>query len=293
VAVLDTGIDATHEAFNGASLVQKDFTGEGLQDDDGHGTHCAGTIFGRRVGDVPRFGVAPGVRRAIIGKVLGRTSGGSSRTIVEAIHWAATEGATIISMSLGIDFPGYVKALVDQGEPVDFATSLALQEYGNNVRLFDKLAGLVSTLGVMSDTATVLVAAAGNESRRRIRPDYRIGVSPPANAEDIVSVGAIGRTSTADPGFVIADFSNTGPRVVAPGVGVLSARSGGGYNVLSGTSMATPHAAGVAALWAERLQKERRLSSSMLINKLVGESVRMPSEFDPLDIGAGLVRAPV
>ena len=70
VAVLDTGIDPAHPAFAGVNLVQKDFTGEGNGDNHGHGTHCAGTIFGRAVGG-QRIGVAPGVAKALIGKVLG------------------------------------------------------------------------------------------------------------------------------------------------------------------------------------------------------------------------------
>jgi subtilisin family serine protease len=67
VAVLDTGIDASHPAFEGVDIVQKDFTGEGVGDQHGHGTHCAGTIFGR-TSEGTRIGVAPGVKKALIGK---------------------------------------------------------------------------------------------------------------------------------------------------------------------------------------------------------------------------------
>src|SRR5262245_19916375 len=77
VAVLDTGIDASHPAFAGMDLVQKDFTGDGNGDQHGHGTHCAGTIFGRDVNGV-RIGVARGVKKALIGKVLGNNGGGSN-----------------------------------------------------------------------------------------------------------------------------------------------------------------------------------------------------------------------
>ena len=70
VAVLDTGIDASHPAFAGVEVIQKDFTGEGDGDQHGHGTHCAGTIFGRNVNGT-RIGVAMGVKKALIGKVLG------------------------------------------------------------------------------------------------------------------------------------------------------------------------------------------------------------------------------
>src|SRR5215203_3099069 len=84
VAVLDTGIDAAHPAFADVDIIQMDFTGEGSNDQDGHGTHCAGTIFGRTTNG-QRIGVAPGVKRALIGKVLG-AQGGSSDQIARAIQ---------------------------------------------------------------------------------------------------------------------------------------------------------------------------------------------------------------
>jgi subtilisin family serine protease len=84
VAVLDTGIDRNHAAFAGMELVEKDFTGEGNGDSVGHGTHCAGTS-GNGFG---RIGVAPGVGKALIGKIIGKNKGGSSKTIASAIQWA-------------------------------------------------------------------------------------------------------------------------------------------------------------------------------------------------------------
>ncbi len=101
--MLDTGIDANHPAFAGVQLVQRNFTEEPPQDLHGHGSHCAGTIFGRDVAGT-RIGVARNIKRALIGKVLGE-GGGSSATLARAIHWALEEGAHVISMSLGIDFP--------------------------------------------------------------------------------------------------------------------------------------------------------------------------------------------
>src|SRR5690606_41473924 len=68
VAVLDTGIDPTHPAFAGVNLTRRNFTTAGDDDTHGHGTHCAGTIFGRAVNGT-RIGVAPGVTEAVIGKV--------------------------------------------------------------------------------------------------------------------------------------------------------------------------------------------------------------------------------
>ena len=89
VAVLDTGIDPNHEAFAGVELVRRNFTKAGDDDTHGHGTHCAGTIFGRDVGG-QRIGVARNVDKAVIGKVLG-AGGGSSATIAAAVQWAVSE----------------------------------------------------------------------------------------------------------------------------------------------------------------------------------------------------------
>ncbi|HEX7636331.1 MAG TPA: S8 family serine peptidase [Noviherbaspirillum sp.] len=180
VAVLDTGIDATHPAFNGANLIQKDFTGEGNGDEIGLGTHCAGTIFGRSINGV-RIGVAPGVKKALIGKVLGK-NGGSSGHICDAIQWAIDNGANVISMSLGIDFPGHVKDLTAQGIPEEVAVSIALEDYRKNVLLFEKLAAFVKASGAFSQAA-VITAAAGNESRREPSKFFEVADSPPAVAD--------------------------------------------------------------------------------------------------------------
>lgn len=168
VAVLDTGIDATHPAFAGVELVQEDFTGSGNGDQNGHGTHCAGTIFGRDV-DGQRIGVARGVTRALIGKVLG-PNGGPSDKVAQAIRWAVDNGANVISMSLGIDFPGFVDEQIARGLPPALATSRALEGYRANVQLFESLASLVRAMGAFSQT-TVIVAAAGNESQKDVNPD--------------------------------------------------------------------------------------------------------------------------
>ena len=117
VAILDTGIDRQHPAFAGVAVIEKDFSGSGDGDRQGHGTHCAGTVFGRDV-DGKRIGIARGVDRALIGKVLGDHGGGSSNMIFEGIQWAIQQGAQVISMSLGFDFPGMVSDMVKEGWPV-------------------------------------------------------------------------------------------------------------------------------------------------------------------------------
>ena len=288
VAVLDTGIDASHSAFTGVSIVQKDFTGEGNDDQDGHGTHCAGTIFGRTTNST-RIGVAPGVKQALIGKVLG-AEGGSSAQIASAIQWAVDNGANVISMSLGLDFPGIVEQLQALGVPPAPATSLALEGYRTNVQLFERLASLIRAQAPLAQ-ATVVIAASGNESGRNQNPPFEIAVSPPAVAEGVISVAALGE---GEQGLMVADFSNTGANVSGPGVRIVSAGTGGGLTAMSGTSMAAPHVAGVAALWAERIKTTSPLTPLQLTGRLIGSTITdgLQAGFDPFDIGAGLVRAP-
>jgi len=288
VSVLDTGIDANHPAFAGVQIIQKDFTGTGNGDQHGHGTHCAGTIFGRTT-DGKRIGVAPGVKKALIGKVLG-PQGGSSESIVSAIQWAVDNGANVISMSLGMDFPGLVEFWQGQGMPPALATSRALEAYRANVQLFERLAALVRTQGTFLQP-TVIVAAAGNESRREQDPDFEIAVAPPAVAEGVISVAALGKSNT---GFIVATFSNTGANLSGPGVQILSAKRGGGLVTMSGTSMATPHVAGVTALWAEKIKANGQLNALNLTSRVIGSAVTegLQAGFDPFDTGAGMARAP-
>jgi subtilisin family serine protease len=285
VAVLDTGINLKHAAFlpllMRGRIVVRNFT-EGAQDNvadtHGHGTHCAGVIAGSDVNG-QRIGIAPELDRLIVGKVLGR-GGNTNAALVEAINWAMAEGAHIISMSLGIDFPGMVDRLVNEdGVPLQAATSKALKQYRETVSLFGKLADLMKTREVL------LVAATGNESNR---PAYTIDVTPPAASEHVLKVGAVGQVNGV---LSIARFSNTGPDLVAPGVDIVSAGRDGGLVSMTGTSMATPHVAGVAALWAEQiLATEGQVGFPELLLKLLG-SVR-PLDAKRADVGQGLLTAP-
>ena len=289
-AILDTGIDATHPAFTGVTLTQRDFSGSGDGDKQGHGTHCAGTVFGRDV-DGTRIGVAPGIDRALIGKVLGDEGNGDSDMIFRGIQWALDGGAQVISMSVGFDFPGLVAQLIQGGWPADLATSAALEGYRANLRMFDALMGIARSREAFVP-GTVVVAAAGNESKRQIKPDYEIGVSLPAAAEGVVSVGALGQTPA---GLQVANFSNTFPQVSGPGVKVTSAKLGGGLVDFNGTSMATPHVAGVTALWWEDTAASLvPLSARVVTAKLLSTASTMgfAPNVDVADRGVGIVQAP-
>jgi subtilisin family serine protease len=115
-------------------------------------------------------------------------------------------------------------------------------------------------------------------------------VSPPAGSEGFVAVGALERAP--DGALEVAEFSNAGATIAAPGVDILSARAGGGFAQLSGTSMAAPHAAGVAALWAENLLSSAgRIDVGLLLARLTGNSEELAG-VAAVDAGAGLVRAP-
>jgi subtilisin family serine protease len=291
VAVLDTGIDAKHPAFKGITIKQKDFTGTGNGDRNGHGTHCAGTICGRDVAG-KRIGIARGVKRVLVGKVLDDDGSGDTGMIIDAINWAVREGAQVISMSLGFDFPGLVRQWTDRKWPVELATSTALELYRANLRAFDSLMDFVRANEALSN-GTVIVAASGNESKADKKPDYKIAASIPAAAFGIISVGALAQDKDR---FRVAPFSNIFPQISAPGVEILSARTGGGLESMSGTSMACPHVAGIAALWWQKIIEEARVSpkAAAVVDRLRGEARTdvFARGSAMADYGAGMATAP-
>ncbi|MBP0622934.1 S8 family peptidase [Cupriavidus consociatus] len=289
MAVLDTGIHRTHPAFDGITLIEKDFSGCGDGDSNGHGTHCAGTIFGRDVGK--RIGVARGVNRAVIGKVLRDDGTGQSDMVFNALIWAMQERADIISMSLGFDFPGMVTRLTQDGWPVDLATSNALEAYRGNLRMFDAIMSVLKAQTAFG-VAPLVIAAAGNESRRAVNPEYRIAAALPAAAADVVSVAAVGRAGTK---YAVANFSNSLALIAGPGVDITSAWPDGGLHTISGTSMACPHVAGIAALWWDSVRRSGvRPTAKNVMARLLAHARKdeFVANTDEADIGQGLVMAP-
>lgn len=293
VAVLDTGIDVAHPAFQdpGLNIIRRNFTRAADGDTNGHGTHCAGTIFGRPVHGV-RIGVAPGVRRALIGKVLP----GDSADLVDALNWAFDQDAHVISMSLGFDYPRLLEVLRDR-MPAPAATAQALTHFRRNILIFETLVSSLKARAI-GGAGSVFVAATGNTSDRTpVAPAraYTVTASPPSSTTGFVPVAALGPGTG---GLQVASFSNTAPLVAAPGVGVLSAQAGTQNLIeLQGTSMACPHVAGVAALyWDRSLSGQGGLATAdNVLAGLQAHATLQPisaGSRDSLDVGNGIVVAP-
>ncbi|WP_158884135.1 S8 family serine peptidase [Amycolatopsis anabasis] len=258
VAVLDTGFDLGHPDFAGRTVVHNSFIpGEAVQDGHGHGTHCIGTSCGPRKPEVaPGYGLAYEAE-IHAGKVLSNAGSGTDGGILAGISWAITNGCAVVSMSLG--------AAAQPGQPFS--------------RTFERIGRRALTRG------TLIIAAAGNSSQRSrglVAP-----VGHPANCPSFLAVGAI------DVRGAIADFScgtvdqHGAIDVVGPGVDVHSSWPvPTRYRRISGTSMATPHVSGVAALTAQAHNARgwelwARLSQSARRAPLLST-----------DAGAGLVQAP-
>ncbi|WP_026103169.1 S8 family peptidase [Pseudanabaena sp. PCC 6802] len=265
VAVLDTGLDLTHPDFAGRRITSQSFiSGEAVQDQNGHGTHCIGTACGpRNPSALPRYGIAYNAE-IFAGKVLSNRGSGSDGGILAGIDWAITNGCQVISMSLG--------APTRPGDTYS--------------RVYEQIGQRALRQG------TLIVAAAGNESMdrstgKRFSPPNPVGY--PANAPSLMAVAAL------DSQLQIAAFSNgsinpNGGQVdiAGPGVDVYSTwPMSTRYRSISGTSMATPHVAGIAALYAEAT----KLSGYALWGYLLRDAQRLP--LPSVDVGVGLVQAPL
>jgi serine protease AprX len=234
VCILDTGVDPTHEQLDSKSIVWSDFVTDETTpyDDHGHGTHVASIAVGDGTGgpQAARFGgVAPGAG-LWAGKVLDGQGSGDESGIVAGIDWCAADpDVDVISMSLGTVFPS------DGSDALSMAANAAVAD------------------------GKVVVVAAGNSG------DAPDSIAAPGAASDAITVGAASEWSAPpgaenhSEGIYLAYFSSRGgeafagdmkPDIVAPGVTIdaANANTGNGYIVHSGTSMATPFAAGSIAL---------------------------------------------
>jgi len=208
IAIIDTGISRSHPDL--AGVVLGGFNAldpkkpEAWDDDQGHGSHVAGTVAGKRDGKGV-VGVAPMAKLYAV-KVLDSEGNGGFSSVIAGIEWAAARGLKVANMSLGAD---------EGSEALKRAVTAASR------------AGLT------------IVAAAGNSGGP---------VGFPASYPETIAVAA------SDSKDGVAEFSSRGPEVdfIAPGVNVKSVKMEGGYEELSGTSMATPHVAGLAALAVAR-----------------------------------------
>lgn len=259
VAVLDTGFDLGHPDFIGRLITAQSFVaGETAQDGHGHGTHCIGTACGpKQGGQLPRYGIAYDAE-IFVGKVLSNRGSGTDASILAGIQWAIANRCAVISMSLGA--------------PTELGQAFS--------RIYETVAKRALAAG------TLIVAAAGNESRR---PGQICPVSHPANCPSIMAVAAL------DSNLQIAPFSCGGLTfqggqvdIAGPGVAVRSSWPRPLlYRTISGTSMATPHVAGIAALLAEQNPDVRGGSLGWL---LLQSARRL--DLSAQDAGAGLVQAP-
>jgi subtilisin family serine protease len=251
VAVLDTGFAPNHPDFAGRQVVRRSFIdNETPEDGNGHGTHCIGTACGGKTpAGVPRYGIA---FESLIyaGKVLSNSGSGSFASVLAGIDWAVANRCEVISMSLGAGGGPYAQ--------------------------FTQAGARALAAGCL------IVAAAGNESRR---PGHIAPTGAPANSPTVVSVAALNSDLS------VAYFSCGGKiEIAAPGVGVFSSLPlPRRHGTLSGTSMATPHVAGIAALWAE---SDARYRADALKRVLMSKARQLPTK-PASDVGAGLVQAPV
>ncbi|MEO6082656.1 MAG: S8 family peptidase [Umezawaea sp.] len=292
VAVLDTGIDATHPDLADAVTEAKDFTGSpsGTDDKVGHGTHVASIITGNGARSAGKYqGVAPDTR-LLVAKVLDDTGNGTESGVIAGMEWAAAQGAKVISMSLGSPPSG-------GKDPTRDAVSESVNR-------------------LTAQSGALFVVSAGNSG------PTSGSIGSPGVADAALTVGAVDRADA------LAGFSSRGPRggdgaikpdITAPGVDIVAARAANGrigtpaddgYVALSGTSMAAPHVSGAAAILAGRYPDwtPAQLKSALMGSARPGEqlsvyqqgagrvdiakAVSQPVRAEPASVSMGTARWP-
>ncbi len=259
VAIIDTGFDLSHPDFSERVITSESFVpDETIEDHHGHGTHCVGIACGSDDSEGMRYGVA-NEAEIYTAKVLNNQGSGAQAWILDGITWAVNNQCRVLSLSLG--------SRVYPGQRYDMAYERAAQ--------------------YALSKGAVVVAAAGNDSRRS-RHQYS-PVSSPADCPSILAVGAL------DEKLKVADFSNRALNkggevdLAAPGVAIYSSwPMPTGHRTVSGTSMATPFVAGIAAMLCE---KQPAGTPSSIVSQLKEMAKRLSQL--PEDVGAGLTLAPM
>jgi subtilisin family serine protease len=304
VAFLDTGINVQHPSMkhlrdgdqsNGELVAFRDFLGNANTvaaafDDDGHGTHVAGILAARggtsldKLGGIDLEGGAPGAK-LVVARVCSHDACDAT-VLPAAINWAVSQGADVVSLSLGGQF-GLPDAVTERN--IESAVQSAV------------------------DSGTVVLAAAGNGGPCAPADKRSTDVESPADIEDVIAVGA------TDPDGHVACFSSRGddaghpcrnvalpgglggrcppnqkPELVAPGVGIVSAWAGKEYRSADGTSQATPFVTAAVALILEgRPDLAGRSDVLRLKQALVQTAQPVAGQVRPHDpaAGYGLVQA--
>ena len=257
LAVLDTGLDLNHADFVGRPISSRSFVaGQAVQDGQGHGTHCVGTSCGPKdpPGPSRRYGVATQAR-IFVGKVLSNQGSGSDGQILAGMNWALSNQVRVISMSLGADVNRVSQAYEIVGQRALAAGTLIIAAAGNNA---DRAAGNMGFVGMPANSPSIMAVAA-------VDANLRI-----ANFSASSSALVGGKVDIAGPGVAIYSSWPMPTR----------------YRSISGTSMATPHVAGVAAL----ISQATGARGAQLWAKLT--QTARPLGLSSADVGAGLVQAP-
>ncbi len=270
VAILDSGVDGNHPALNGKVVAEMTTTTEPVNVPGNHGTHVAGTV----ASNDPIFrGVAYQADLVNI-KVLTSGGGGQPMWVIQGLEQAVRRGARVANLSLGWSEPFHNWICND-------ADCILCQAADNAARL-----------------GVCVVVAAGNENNATANPPFQgmSNIRHPGAARRVVTVGSLNKAKVLAGSSSVGPSSGrlspgspirlTKPDVAAPGVAITSSVLGNGFAALSGTSMASPHVAGLAAL----IIQKNPAAKPMQVKKVLEETCE-PVPFAPNQAGYGLINA--